>query len=201
MESIFTNIYAQKQWGDNNCGEYNGSSGPGSSVDYNKNSYIPFLQKFINNNNIKSVVDLGCGDFKCGPLIYDDLCISYTGYDAYKPLVDYNSKHFPQPKYTFVHLDFCNNVENINNGDLYILKDVLQHWSISSICTFLDFVIEQKKCKYILITNCCNQKQHMDDTIDGGWRALSCDYFPLLAFNPKKLYNYNTKEVSVITIK
>jgi hypothetical protein len=36
---------------------------------------------------------------------------------------------------------------------------------------------------------------------DGDFRHLSCDKFPLKRYNPKKLYNYNTKEVSVIEIK
>ena len=44
--------------------EYNGSSGGGSDLDYNKDTYVPFLKKFIVDNNIKNIVDLGCGDFE-----------------------------------------------------------------------------------------------------------------------------------------
>ena len=84
-----------------------------------------FLKKFITDNNIKTIVDLGSGDFKCGKLIYDDLDIMYTGYDVYKKVVDYNSKQNSKSIYSFIHLDFCNNKENIINGDLCILKDVI----------------------------------------------------------------------------
>ena len=93
MEEIFTNIYENCEWGDNNNVEYTGSSGTGSDIDYNKKNYIPFLKKFITDNNIKNIVDLGCGDFICGKIIYDDLDILYTGYDAYKKIIDYNWRY------------------------------------------------------------------------------------------------------------
>ena len=101
MEEVFTNVYENKVWGNSNNGtiEYSGSSGGGSEIDYNKDSYVPFLKQFILAHNIKTVVDLG-GDFKCGKLIYDDLDISYTGYDTYKKVIEYNSKQYLQPKYT-----------------------------------------------------------------------------------------------------
>jgi len=62
MEDFFTYTYENKIWGDNNNKEYNGSSGGGSDVDYNKNTYVPFLKNFISINKIKDIVDLGCGD-------------------------------------------------------------------------------------------------------------------------------------------
>jgi hypothetical protein len=83
MESVFTHIYENNVWGNNNSTNYNGSSGSGSDIDYNRHNYIPFLKKFIIDNNIKTIIDLGCGDFRCGTLIYDDLDILYNGYDTY----------------------------------------------------------------------------------------------------------------------
>ena len=198
MEQVFTNVYENRIWGNNNHAEYNGSSGGGSDVDYNKNTYVPFLKKFIVDNNIKTVVDLGCGDFRCGKLIYDDLDVSYTGYDAYKKITEYNSTQNALPKYSFVHLDFCNYKENIINGDLCILKDVVQHWSLDNIYTFLDYLVENRKFKYILICNCAHQRRDNTNIYNGDFRPLSCDYLPLKKYNPEKIYKYHTKEVSVI---
>jgi len=200
MEEIFTNIYQTKLWGDNKNTEYNGSSGSGSCISYNKDTYVPFLKKFIIDNNIKNVVDLGCGDFECGKLIYDDLDVLYTGYDAYKKIIEYNSNQYSLSKYSFKHLDFCNNKEEIINGDLCILKDVIQHWSLENIYIFLDYLVDCKKFKYVLICNCCNQIKDNTDIINGDFRHLSCYYFPLKKYNPTKLYSYDCKEVSVITI-
>ena len=200
MEQVFTKVYENNVWGNNNNAAYNGSSGQGSEIYYNQYAYIPLLKRIITDNNIKSIVDLGCGDFKCGKLIYDDLDILYTGYDAYKKIVDYNATQHALPKYTFMHLDFYNNKESIVTGDICILKDVIQHWSADNIYTFLDYLVESKKFKYILICNCCDNPQRYADIKTGEFRPLSCECFPLKKYNPVKLFNYNNKEVSVIEV-
>ena len=200
MEKTFTMIYENNIWGDNKNNNYKGSSGDGSAINFNKNTYIPFLQNFINDNNIKTVVDLGCGDFICGPSIYDNLDILYIGYDVYNNVTQNNSKNNLKTKYEFIHLDFFNNKEKIKDGELCILKDVLQHWSLNKINNFLEYIVESKKFKYILITNCCNQETDNTDILIGQFRPLSCEFFPLKKYNPIKLYNYNTKEVLLIQL-
>ena len=144
MEPIFTGIYESSLWGNNDNKAYSGSSGDGSNIEYNIDSYIPFIKKLIVDNNFKQIVDLGCGDFKCGKLIYDTLDVQYTGYDTYKKIADYNASKYIQPKYTFIHSDFYTNRNNIKSGDLCIIKDVLQHWSLNAIYTFLDYITEKK---------------------------------------------------------
>jgi hypothetical protein len=198
MEYTFTNIYNTEKWGDNNTFEYSGSSGWGGHLDYNISDYIPFLKKFIIDNNIKSVIDLGCGDFRCGKAIYSDLDVLYTGYDVYKKIVFSNLRHSSLPKYFFIHLDFYTYKERIINGDICILKDVLQHWPLTNIYTFLDYLVASKKFKYILICNCGNQDKDNTDIELGEWRPLSCEYFPLKKYNPIKLFTYKAKEVSII---
>jgi len=198
MEAIFTNIYEKSIWGNNNNDDYKGSSGDGSGLEYNQFTYVPFLKTFIAEKNIQSVVDLGCGDFRCGPLIYDDLDVSYSGYDAYSKVIDHNSNTNSTQKYKFVHLDFFNKKEEIETGDMCILKDVIQHWSVHDIHQFLDYLTESKKFKYILIVNCCHQPYDNIDIVTGDWRPLGCDFYPLKKYNPKKLFTFLTKEVSVI---
>jgi hypothetical protein len=200
MEEVFTNVYETDIWGNNQNTEYKGSSGPGSSIVSNKDTYIPFLKKFIIEHNIENIVDFGCGDFRCGKLIYDDLDILYTGYDVYKKIIDYNSKQYSLPKYSFIHLDFCNNKEIIKHGDMCILKDVIQHWSLDNIYKFLDYLVENKIFKYILICNCGYQTENNTEIKDGQFRPLSCEYLPLKKYNPTKLYKFGDKEVSVIKI-
>ncbi len=199
MEQVFTYIYENKIWGNNYNVKYNGSSGEGSSINYNKDSYVIFLKKFITDNQIKKVIDLGCGDFICGPYIYSDLDVIYRGYDVYKNVIDFNSSQYPKSKFKFVHLDFYNEKEDIQGGDLCILKDVLQHWPLKDIYEFLDYLVESKKFKYILICNCCYQDTDDTDIKIGNFRCLSSEFLPLKKYNAQKIYNYNTKEVSIIT--
>lgn len=199
MEQFFTNVYEKCEWGDNKNSSYKGSSGGGSSIEININTYVPFLKKFIMENNIKSIVDLGCGDFVCGPLIYNTLDIKYTGYDTYEKVIIHNSDNNCKEKYNFYHLDFYNKKEEILPADLCILKDVLQHWKMDEIYNFLDYITDTKKYKYILICNCCNQK-HDNPKNEERSTPLSVDFLPLKKYNPKKLFNYSTKEVSIIYI-
>jgi hypothetical protein len=207
MEHAFTDVYNRNVWGNNNNSEYNGSSGGGSSVEYNKDTYIPFLKKFIGDHNIKRVVDIGCGDFRCGTLIYDDLNVTYMGYDVYKNVVASVAKAYSdRPKYCFRHLDVCANKEQLVRGDLCILKDILQHWSVANITTFLDYLIASKKFKYILICNSGDQAYDNIDIKDGDWRKLGSKFLPLKNYNPTVLYSYGNaedgaKEVSLITVE
>jgi hypothetical protein len=203
-KSIFTTIYENCVWGNNNNNKYNGSSGGGSDISFNAQNYIPFLKSFIVENGIKTIVDLGCGDFKCGKLLYDDISgIKYYGYDAYDAydrVIDSLKISESDPKYSFTNIDIVNNIEEIKSGDLCILKDILQHWCNKDICLLLDNLTCNKKFKYIIIVNCCNQKYDNEDTTTGGGRPLSCKYYPIKKYNPVKLFNYNSKEVSLISI-
>ena len=110
--------------------------------------------------------------------------INYTGYDAYKNLIDYHNKTYKpyteqyrtrQNRYIknqdgililnenlfnmtfkFVHADFTTNPENINSADLCIIKDVLQHLPNCMIEKFMEYITQSHKFKYILIINCYN---------------------------------------------
>lgn len=203
MESIFTAIYENRMWGDNCHSEYRGSSGGGSDIEYNQKHYVPFLKGFIQEHGIRTVVDLGCGDFRCGPLIYGDLQIQYVGYDTYRPMVEHHqrqSKLLPPSKYTFHALDFYKEKEKLVGADLCIMKDVLQHWSQAHIRTFLDDVIQRKLYNWILICNCSAQRSDQDDIQSGGWRPLSASMEPLRTYGAKMVYRYDTKEVSIIEV-
>ena len=145
-------------------------------------------------------MDLGCGDFRCGEAIYGDLDILYNGYDAYSRLIELHQNTYT--KYNFKHLDFLNAKTEIQSADLCILKDVLQHWSLEEIYTFLDYLIEAKLFRYILIINCSDQtSDYIDDckTSTGGWNQLSANFLPLRKYNPIILNKYDTKEISLIT--
>ena len=189
---VFTHIYENKIW------HKDGGSGDGSTIEFNKEEYIPFIIKFIKTHSINSVVDLGCGDWQSSHLIYDNLDIKYTGFDVYENIININNKKFP--RYTFKHLDFIENKHVLKYADLCIIKDVLQHLPTKNIYEFLDYIIEKKIYKYILITNCCEQINDDDDIQPGEWRQLSALKFPLKKYNPTILLNYNTKQVSLITL-
>ena len=190
---IFTKIYETKKWGEING---KGTSGNGSSIEVTGTEYNPFIKNFIKENNIKTVVDLGCGDWQSSNEIYRNLDINYYGYDAYKKIIDINQKKYS--RFNFIHQDI-QKLDKIKNGDLCILKDILQHWKTNDIYNFMDKMINSKKYKFILICNC--EKQEYDDQDikrTGKFRGLSHKYLPLKKYNPKLLLRFNGKELLLI---
>ena len=197
---IFTNIYENRVWGNNEHLEYSGSSGDGSYLEKNA-EYISFVKTFIKDKEIKTVVDLGCGDWKCGSALYDDLSINYTGYDAYEKIITFNKKAHGSSKYTFAHMDFLNNPGLITSADVCIIKDVLQHWPLESIYNFLDCITTSGKFKYIIVTNCRWQKQDNTQIQMGEFRPLSKDFLPLKKYKFQLVLTYNAKDVLVLDVR
>lgn len=143
-EKIFTNLYATGAWGKNEEGL--GTSGPDSKLE-NSQPYIKFLQEFIHMNDIKSVVDAGCGDWSFSKAI-DWREATYIGIDVVKPVIERNQTTFSSPNISFIHADIID-IE-LPAADLLICKDVLQYLSNSEIQQFLKRI---GKYKYCLITN------------------------------------------------
>lgn len=188
--NYFTYVYNVGMWsGGGEC-----LSG-GGSLPENTIEYREFLQKFIKENNIKEVYDFGCGDWYFSRLI-DWSNVKYTGVEVVKSLVDNHNKIYKNKNIEFVHIE---NVENFykNQGDLLILKDVLQHWNNDEVTTFLNNMVTN--FNYILIINSFTQEQDWQDIRnEDRYRPLSCRYYPLKKYNIKHLFNFKDKEVSVI---
>jgi len=187
----FTHVYKTNTWGNNHHTDYSGSSGGGSTLQFNK-PYIAFLKDFITKNRCSSVVDIGCGDFQCGPSIYDDLDISYTGYDAYDDLIKYHTKTYEMSsKFKFQHLDSFTEKTNLAPADLCIMKDVIQHWPNAHIYEFLDYLVASRKYKHILLCNGSWQTPEMKDIKLGHFRPLLNTLEPLKKYPLSHIFSYN----------
>jgi SAM-dependent methyltransferase len=194
VRKIFTQIYKESLWGDNDNPNYSGSSGQGSDTGYNILTYVPFLKKFITDNNIKKIVDLGCGDFYFGELIYKDLDVNYLGIDVYEEMIDYLNNKYP---YSFQSYDFFKFRNELPDADLFIIKDVFQHWDNKSIIQMLDFLIEERNFKYILVCNGANQTEETDIKI-GEYRPLNHTMYPLNKYDFQLLYSWDIKDVLLL---
>ena len=161
-EQAFTEIYDKAIWGHGPDGK--GFSGSGSSVK-NAKIYMQFLQKFLKDNNIKSVVDVGCGDWTFSQYI-DWSGINYIGYDVVKSVIEMNKRRFSGQNFQFIMGDALNT--NLPAADLLICKDVLQHLPNSDILLFLK---QCSKFKHCLITNDCDPKTGTSSNRDISFRG------------------------------
>jgi SAM-dependent methyltransferase len=121
---IFNDIYLKNTW----------TFGSGTaSLEEATREYRGFLQNFMRSNRIKSVLDVGCGDWQFSQLINWD-GIAYTGIDV-SDVALANSQRFSRQGVQFIELNAL--TEPLPKADLLIVKDVLQHWSNAEISHFL----------------------------------------------------------------
>jgi SAM-dependent methyltransferase len=135
---VFNRYYKSDAW-------IGGGSGSGSTPEVTA-PYRDFLSRFLRDHNIKSVVDLGCGDWQFSKLI-DWSRIDYLGVDVSRTVLD-NTRKFAKPGIRFIELNGTSS--SLPGADLLIMKDVMQHWSNEDIEQFL---LNLPKFQYALITN------------------------------------------------
>ena len=136
ISNIFSEIYTKDEWGKGNEGKFKiiGTRFYSGSGSYNKAAfeYIKFIDGFIKKNNIKSVTDIGCGDFNIGKQILKlNPEINYNGVDVVQELVDYNNNLFANERVRFYCLDTLH--DTVPQSDLLLIRQVLQHLSNADI--------------------------------------------------------------------
>lgn len=142
VEDVFSAIYANNSWG-GTAGQFcsgSGSAGPVADV------YCDTVTSFINTHEIKSVVDIGCGDFRIGSQIAVAV-ESYTGIDVVPDLVAFNNKTYGHGGVKFLCLDAT--VGPLPAADLCLVRQVFQHLSNQQILSALS---NMRKFKYVMVT-------------------------------------------------
>ena len=145
-KEVFDLIYKNKYWNDS-TNQDNFSSGLGTE---NKNAehYIQYLNQFISSHNIKSIVDIGCGDFKIGKKICEkNINIYYTGLDVSEVIIENNKKLHATENIKFIYSDASK--DSLPNADLCCIRQVLQHLNNNDISNILK---KLKQFKYVLVT-------------------------------------------------
>jgi SAM-dependent methyltransferase len=179
MTSAFSRVYEEDIW--------EGGSGRGSTPD-NTKDYRECLEAFIRGEDIKSVVDLGCGDWQFSQHV-DWQGASYHGVDTVPSVMRQNQERFGS-RASFSCLDIS--TAPLPQGELVILKDVLQHWPTKTI---VDFLPRLSQYKWALVTNCGTENDSLNsDVAMTGYRPLDLRLEP---FNVKAddSFWYRTDEV------
>lgn len=158
--SVFDNIYTTNSWGF--------GSGHGSLPSVTR-VYRRFIEEFIINNSIGSVVDLGCGDWQFSKLI-DWSNVRYLGLDIVPSIINTNQQKFGSKNVKFKLLSKPN--DEIPKADLLLVKDVLQHLPNRNVHSFIKNTLPNYK--YSLITNCSKPRNTTNTNIKtGGFRPIS----------------------------
>lgn len=142
MCATFSKIYREKLWGGSQD-EF--SSGSGSSGKVAK-VYVDYVSRFIRDQGIESVVDLGCGDFRIGRAISRG-ALQYIGVDVVPELIAHHVANYSTDTVAFQCLDITE--DDLPAGDLCLVRQVLQHLSNAEIAMVLR---KLESYRFVLIT-------------------------------------------------
>lgn len=165
--AAFTRIYRDAEWGSD------ARSGLGSFAETTK-EFRDFLEAFLKDRGVTSVVDAGCGHWPSG---YQRFMhwqgVQYTGVDVVPYVVRENRAYFNKPGVLASHglasADFRQGDVSspLPAAELLIVKDVLMHLPNSDVQAFLRNNVESARPRYqavLLVQNSVpmNLRQSID---------------------------------------
>lgn len=164
VQAKFSAIYRNNEWGF--------GSGVGSLPE-NNTGYMRFLQAFLREHHIASVVDFGCGDWQFSRLI-DWNGATYLGLDLVPEVIAANQQTYASDGVKFAQF---RGLEDLPTADLLLCKDVFQHLPNAVIEAYLK--VFKQRAKYLLISNDDQPDSDVNAAIEaGGWRPVRLDQPP-----------------------
>ena len=144
-KEIFSEAIESREWGGF------AGIGPGSTREDGAGPFLDYLQDFLDSHNdISSIIDMGCGYGELLKNIKIAENINYLGLDIVDKIIAYNQKHYVRKNLKFAAV---NNIEELSayKGDLLIIKDVLELWSLKNIMYAKNQIMPN--FKYIIVVN------------------------------------------------
>ena len=172
---VFTEIYHQRRWGDEQS-----LSGPGSSVEESASvrAALPLLVKEL---KCRSLLDIPCGDFFWMRMV--DLDTQYIGGDIVGELIKKNKRNYGDAKRSFVRLDLIK--DRLPRADLVICRDCLIHLSYAHALRALSN-IKRSGATHLLASTYTARKTNRNIQT-GGWRPINLQLPPYDLPKPMKL--------------
>ena len=142
VADIFSEIYDRNRWGGRQGAFHSGSGSTATHAEH----YGRVIRDFIRSRDVRTVVDLGCGDFRVGAKLIDTGVI-YTGVDIVPDLIESNRRQYGSQR---VHFECLNIIEDqLPQGDLCLIRQVLQHLSNDQIGKVLHKI---GNYRYVIVT-------------------------------------------------
>jgi hypothetical protein len=180
---IFSHIYRKNLWNSSES-----QSGPGSSMQ-ETTAIRMALPRIIEKYKIKNFIDIPCGDLNWIRTI--DLGVEhYFGGDIVSEIIDRNKTLYGNSTRTFEIINLLESI--LPNGDMFLCRDCLVHFSYEDIEKFL-VNLHRSKIKYLLTTT-FTSRQHNHDICTGYWRQINLEIAPFNFPNPIEVIVENSTE-------
>jgi hypothetical protein len=177
LNEIFTAYYEENYWGSNESVSGRGSENV-QTIHVQK-----ILNSVINEFNIKSILDIPCGDFNWIKNT-DIKKINYIGADIVEGIIRNNSERFSDNNLSFECLNIVK--DRLPTVDLIFVRDCLVHLSYENVLEAL-VNIKNSGSKYLLTTSFIGRDNN-HDIKDGDWRPLNLEIDPINLPEPLKIY-------------
>lgn len=193
MEQIFTEIYRKNIWG-HHLQKHKFTSGI-TCVEETTREYRKVLNLLFKKNEIKTILDVGCGLWEFEHKEFDNL--KYVGVDCVPEVINFNRENYGEnDNRKFMIMDILDENNDIEEYDLCLIKDVLTNLSNKNIIKLLEKVLV--KCKYVILVHDNLENGEVKDIHNGLHRPLKLDQEPLKQFEPYKLGNYWNKDILLV---
>lgn len=172
-EEKFTKIYRKNIWGD-----IESASGPGSNMEATK-KIREELPDLIKKMEVKSVLDIPCGDFTW--MAHVDVALeNYIGADLVKEIVKKNIERYALPNRSFACLDLT--ADPLPRTDMLLVRDCLVHFSYNDIWRAIEN-IKRSGSTYLLTTTFLGTEKNTNIPT-GDWRSINFRREPFFFCEP-----------------
>ena len=169
LAGTFSQIYAEGTWGKDSTGK--GTSGSGSTLEITR-EYRAYIEQFIKEHGVTSVVDAGSGDWSFSAAI-DWGDASYLGIDIAPNIVETVRQRYETARIKFQVGDVT---KDLPAADLLLSKDVLHHLSNELIHEFIRNNLMTRKYKWVILTNARSSENL--DIPNGDYRGIDLSASP-----------------------
>lgn len=180
-ERVFSGYYERGEWGAERM--------DGSRLD-TTTGYRSFIEQFIVEHGIRSVLDAGCGEWGFASAI-DWKGARCKGLDISGSVIARNRALFPDVAFEQADL---RDLSPHTGFDLLIVKDVLQHWSLACIRGFLAQPA-LAAFRHVLLVNCDDEAPANRDIPEGDWRPLNLLAPDLALPTARAVRRFGTKRI------
>ena len=175
IRDLFTRAYVLNIWG-----SAESRSGPGSTLERTA-ALREELPKLFAELGVRSVLDIGCGDFNWFRTL--DVDVHYTGIDVVDELIQENRRRYGRPDRRFEVMEIT--AQTPPRADLVFTRDCLVHLENSEIETALAN-IRKSGATYLLATTFVDRTTN-PDIPSGAWRPINLEKPPFSLGPPLRL--------------
>ena len=140
---VFTKIYKTNYWGSKKS--FSGQGSELKSTETLRNRLIDIVKNY----NIKSILDIPCGDFNWMKEIVNNF-ESYMGCDIVSEIVEANNNKYSNENIKFKVLNICS--DKLDKVDLIFTRDCLQHLPLDYVIKAINN-IKNSGSKYLIASS------------------------------------------------